>query len=82
MEVIHNKKILLRERKRHTYLGVSSPTRGGVPPLLGTPLARSNGGVPKVGYPPIGVPPIEVPPSKVQWGVPKVRYPLLGYTPS
>ena len=78
-----NKKVLLRERKRHTDRGVSSTTR------WGTPLAKSDWGVPKVGYPPLGypparsdrggtqggVPPIGVPPSQVWLGVPKVEYP-------
>ena len=56
-----NKKVLLRERKRHTDRGsIKYSTQGGVPP------ARSNrGAVPEVGYPPAGVPPLAgVPPGK------------------
>ena len=47
-----NKKVLLRERKRHTDRGVSSTTRDGVPPQPGP----TGGGVPEVGYPPSGYP--------------------------
>ena len=77
---ISNKKVLLRERKRHTDHDVSSTpsvTRGGVPPIrvppLGYPPARSDGGVPPCqGTPwpgPMGV------------GVPKVGYPPCRGTP-
>ena len=50
-----NKKFLLRERKRHTDRCVSSTPSvswSGVPPGRGYPPARSDRGVPKVGYPP------------------------------
>ena len=51
-----HKKVLLRERKRHTDRGVSSTpsdTRGGVPPPPGQgyPPARSNGGGTRGGVP-------------------------------
>ena len=62
-----NKKVLLRERKRHTDRGVSSTTRGGVPPPpVGFPLARSDWGVPKVGHPLAG----GTPPSWTWLGYP------------
>ena len=69
-----HKKVLLRERKRHTDRGVSSTpsvTRGGVPPPpgRGTPQPGLMGeGVPEVRYPP---------PSQVWQGVPEVGYPWL-----
>ena len=47
---VYNKKVLLRERKRHTDCGVSRTTRGGVPPWPG-PMG-GGGWVPEVGYPP------------------------------
>ena len=59
-----NKKVLLREHKRHTDRGVSSTpsvTRGGVSsPQQGSLPARSDEGVPKVWYPLAGVPPGQV----------------------
>ena len=51
------KKVLLCERNRHTNRGVSSTTQGGVPPLVGVPLARSDGGYPIWGTPHQGTPP-------------------------
>ena len=92
---ICNKKVLLRERKRHTNRGVSSTTQ------WGTPQPGLTGGVPEVGYtlgyPPgqvwlVGYPPLGYPPGQVWWGVPRtpwpgligvpeVGYPLPGYTP-
>ena len=54
-----NKKVLLRERKRHTDRGVSSTqsvTRGGVPPIRVPPSQVWQRGVPEVGYPSVGVP--------------------------
>ena len=72
---VTNKKVLLRESKRHTDRGISSTpsvTRGGVSPKSGYPPARSNGEYPRWGTPHQGTP----------WpgltGVPKVRYPLSG----
>ena len=60
-----NKKVLLRERKRHT---VSSTTRGGVPPIGHLP-ARSDRWVPEVGYPLLGYPQPGLRGS-TQWGTP------------
>ena len=67
-KIIFNKKVLLRERKRHTARRVVStpsvvlpgypPQAGGVPDL-GTPL----GGVPDPGTPPGGVPGPGYPPG-------------------
>ena len=79
-----NKKVFLRERKRHTDRSVSSTpsvTRDGVLPL------------PRQGIPPAGVPPWQgypparsdgggwVPPGQAQRGVPEVGYPRQGYPP-
>ena len=76
----YDKKVLLRERRRHTDHGISSTTQWGTP-CWGTPLARFDGGYPRWGTP-IGVPPLArsdrgVPPSQVQleggcprWGTP------------
>ena len=73
-----NKKVLLRERMRHTDRGVSSTpsvTQGGVPPGR-VPLARSDGGVPKGGVPPGRVP---CWPGLIGGGgVPEVGYPPAG----
>ena len=74
-----NKKVLLRERKRHTDRGVSSTTEVRYPPLSGYPPARSDGGR---GYLRWGTPPVGVPPSGLTGGVPKVGCPLLGYPPA
>ena len=75
MQVELNKKVLLRERKKHTDRGVSSTpsvTRGGVPPSRSYPLARSDGGgVPEMGYPPPGLMG-----EYLRWGTP-----LAGVTP-
>ena len=77
-----NKKVLLREHKRHTNCGVSSTpsvTWGGVLPPAGVPPGQVWQGVgvlPEVGYPPDGVPPKvgypqqEVPPWLDLTGVP------------
>ena len=59
---VANKKVLLRERKRHTDCGVSSTTRGGVLSRWGAPPARSDGGTQG------GVPPIRVPSSQILQG--------------
>ena len=76
---LYDKKVLLRERKRHTDRGVSSTpsvTRGGVPPWQGYPLARSDGGYLRWGTPrPGGVPP----PAGPGWGTP--HWTWLGYPP-
>ena len=75
----NNKKVLLRERKRHTDRGVSSTTRDGVPLLpSGYPPARSLG-VPPSQVP--WVPPIRVPPAPLGYPHPLLGYPLLGYHP-
>ena len=72
-----NKKVLLRERKRHTARRVVStpsvvlpgyPPRGGVPgpgyPPGGVPdLGTPPGGEPRSGYPPRGVPDPGTPPG-------------------
>ena len=67
-----NKKVFLRERKRHTDHGVSSTTRWGTPPSQvrwwGTWLGGTRMGAPKVGYPP----------GQVWWGVPEVGTPCWG----
>ena len=69
-----NKKVLLRECKRHTDHSVSSTTRWGTPPPIGVPPpARSDGGYPRWGSPPDRVPPSQVPLG----GVPKVGSPHL-----
>ena len=71
----YNKKVLLRECKRHTDHGVSSTTRHGVP-LPGQ--VRWKGGVPEVEYPPArsdwggGV--------YLRWGTPRSGYPPPGLT--
>ena len=88
-----NKKVLLRERKRHTDRRVSSTPsviRGGVPPPT-----RSDGGggrLPDVGHPPVRVPLVRVPPVQVWQGGVQVGHPrsypppgwldLAGYPPS
>ena len=66
--LLHNKKVLLRERKRQTNRGVSS-----TPPKVRYPPARSDGvgGIPKVGYPRQFYPPL----ARSNRGVPKVGYP-------
>ena len=49
-----NKKVLLRERKRHTDRAVSSTpsvSRSGVPPPAGVPPGQVWWGVPEVGSP-------------------------------
>ena len=52
-----NKKVLLRERKRHTDRGVSSTTRWGTPlPRVGVPPTRSDGGYLRWGTPRHGTP--------------------------
>ena len=60
IKVYNNKKVLLRERKRHTARRVAStpyvvltgyPPRQGMPPGQGTPPAREP---PRPGYPPPG----------------------------
>ena len=72
-----NKKVLLREHKRHTDRGASSTpsvTRGGVPPCRGTPrpglMGGTQGGVPpgQVGYPRLDL--AWVPPQPDLDGVP------------
>ena len=73
------KKVLLREYKRHTDRSVSSTTRWGTPyppsqvwwgvhkggyPPIRVPPAKSDRGVPEVGY----LPSVRVPPTQVWWG--------------
>ena len=89
-----NKKVLLRERKRHTNRGVSSTpyvSQSGVPPgqvWLGGGGTR--GGVPprrgttparsdRGGVTQGGVPPAGYPHGQVWQGVPEVGYPRQGY---
>ena len=58
--LVQYKKVLLRERKRHTDCGVSSTPSvmwGGTPPGRGTPAARSDGGYLRLGTPWLGYPP-------------------------
>ena len=70
-----NKKVLLRERKRHTDRGISSTTRGGTTPV-GVPLGQVQWGYPRWGtprpgltggYPKWGTPPAGAGPG---WGTP------------
>ena len=87
-------KVLLRERKRHTDRGVSSTlsvNRDWVPPQQGYPQARSDGGLPEVGYPLAGVPQqgypplpqLGYPPGQVRWGGTQgVVAPLAGVPPA
>ena len=74
-----NKKVLLRERKRHTARRVVS-----------TPSVVLTGYPPPAGYPPPqpdlaggGTPPGRVPPRQgtPQQGTPRAGYPLAGYPP-
>ena len=97
-KISDNKKVLLRERKRHTDRGVSSTARGGVPPVRVLPpgqVWRRRGGYPRWGTPCLGTPParsnggyprwgtpIEVPLSQVWRGVSEMGYPPLGYPPT
>ena len=76
-----NKKVLLRERKRHTDRGVTSTGGGGGTPA-GVPPAR----VPPTGYPPHqGTPPTTIswkvgtPPPSAGWGTPPISW--MGYPP-
>ena len=93
MKIKLNKKVLLRERKRHTDRGVSSTTEVGYPtPLSGYPPPRQGTPVlawgPLIRVPPqswLGgvsrVPPIGVPPGQ---GTPLIRVPpswLMGVPP-
>ena len=69
-----NKKVLLRERKRHTarrVVSTPSAVLTGYPPWQGTPPA---------GYPPAGYPPGRVPPQQgtPQQDTPPGRVPLAG----
>ena len=73
-----NKKVFLCERKRHTDRGVSSTpsvNRSGVPPLSGTPPARSDRGYLRLGTP------VRYPHSQVRRGHPRLSSPHSG-TPS
>ena len=76
MKMINYKKVLLRERKRHT----PSVVLTGYPPRQGTPLLTWPGrGVPYLGTPPAGYPLLTWPGG---WGVvPYLGTPLAGYTP-
>ena len=68
-----NKKVLLRERKRHTNRGVSSTPaviRGEDPPPPRPGLMGGGGVLPKVGYPP----------ARSDGAVPKVGSPREGLT--
>ena len=67
-----NKKVLLRERKRHTDHGVSSTTRGEVLPLSGYPPARSDRGEGTWGglSPGRGYPPARSNGGYLRWGTP------------
>ena len=72
IEILRNKKVLLRERKRHTDRGVSSTpsvTRGGVPPRPG-PTGR---GYPRWGTPCQGTPPARSDGGYLRWGTPLAR---------
>ena len=82
--LFHNKKVLLRERKRHTDRRLSStpsvnrsgvppppsgyPPQSGYPPCRGTPHPGLLGGYPHQGTPPSGYPPSEYPPIQVWQG--------------
>ena len=70
-----NKKVLLRERKRHTDRGVSSTPsvvlyEVGYPPVGVPPPAKSDRGVPEVGYPPSGYPLARSGGGYLRWGTP------------
>ena len=70
-----NKKVLLRERKRHTDRDVSSTTRGRVPSSL-PPLPGLTGrGYPRWGYPLSGYTPQPGLMGGTQGGVPPLGYP-------
>ena len=88
-----NKKVLLRERKRHTDRGVSSTlsvSRGGVSPLAGVPPSqvwwrggiwhgvRPGRGTPGPGLMGEGVPEVGYPPAQVWQGYPRWGTPLAG----
>ena len=71
-----NKKVLLRERKRHTARRVASTpyvVLTGYPPILTWPGGYPAGGVPDLGTPPSRAPPGRVPPP--------AGYPLPGRVP-
>ena len=64
---VMNKKVLLRERKRHTDRGVSS-----TPPEVGYPPAGYPRPGPTGGYPSWGMPRQGYPPAGPGWGTPQV----------
>ena len=73
-----NKKVLLRERKRHTACRVASTpyvVLTGYPPGQGTPQGTPQAGYPQPGYP---LPPARVPPLP---GYPPPGYPLARVPP-
>ena len=79
------KKVLLRERKKHTdrrVVSIPSVVLTGYPPVLtwpgGDPARGYPTWVPLAGYPLAGYPPAGYPPA---W-YPPAGYPLVGYPPS
>ena len=81
MELMINKKVLLRERKRHTARRVASTpyvVLTGYPPGAGYPPSWPGRGGYLPGYPPARVPPGRVPPSQ---GTPPGREPPRQGTP-
>ena len=90
--ILHDKKVLLRERKRHTarrVVSTPSVVLTGYPPGRVPPILTWSGGYPVggtlPGYPPSWpggypgrVPPGRVPPSRV----PLTGYPPAGYPPA
>ena len=90
---LYNKKVLLRERKRHTarrvastpYVILTGYPPGRVPPRQGTPQQGTpRQGTPRAGYPPGRVPPGRVSPARVPpcQGTPWQGTPQAGYPPS
>ena len=81
---MYYKKVLLRERKRHTDRGVSSTTKVGYPPHRPGLSGGTQGGVPPCwGSPPLGYPPGQgTPQPGLMGGYPRWDTPLLGYPPS
>ena len=76
VKTILNKKVLLLERNRYTDRGVSSTTRGGIPPPhRGTPPWPGPTGVIQGGVHPVGVPSARSNQGYPKWGTPKLGYP-------
>ena len=76
---IQNKKVLLRERKRHTArrVAVASACYSGREGTTGTPPTWTWDGVP-----PLPGPGMEYPPTQTWGGVPPLPGPGMGYPPT